>query len=167
MEYRYRPQQFHQPIDLQEIEMGSLNKVLIIGNLGQDPETKYLPSGDAVTNLSVATTDRWKDKQTGEEKERTEWHRVAFFGRRAEVIAEFFSKGDPIYVEGSLQTRKWEDKEGNDRYTTEIKGRDFQFLSRKGEGNGGGGNRQQQEKPAARPAAGAEQADGFDDDIPF
>ncbi len=117
--------------------MGSLNKVQIIGNLGQDPETKFLPSGDAVTNLSVATTDRWKDKE-GVQQERTEWHRVAFFGPKAETIAKYLSKGDPIYVEGSLQTRKWQDKDGNDRYTTEIKGRDFQFLSPKGEGGTAG-----------------------------
>jgi len=110
--------------------MGSLNKVQLIGNLGQDPETKYLPSGDAVTNLSIATTDKWKDKQTGEPKESTQWHRVSFFGRRAEVIAEFLQKGDPIYVEGSLAYRTYE-KEGQTHYATDIRGRDFQFLSRK------------------------------------
>ncbi len=113
--------------------MGSLNKVQLIGNLGQDPETKYLPSGDAVTNLSIATTDKWKDKQSGEPKESTQWHRVSFFGRRAEVIAEFLSKGDPIYVEGSLQYRTYE-KEGVTHYATDIRGRDFQFLSRKDDG---------------------------------
>lgn len=145
--------------------MGSLNKVQVIGNLGADPESNYLPSGDMVVNLSVATTDRWKDKD-GNEQERTEWHRIAFFGRRAEVIAEYFSKGDPIYVEGSLQTRKWQDKEGNDRYTTEIKGRDFQFLSRKGDSNSsGGGERRQQTKPAPAPSEGKQEE--FDDDIPF
>ena len=141
--------------------MGSLNKVLIIGNLGADPETKFLPSGDAVTNLSIATTDRWKDKQTGEEKERTEWHRVSFFGRRAEVIAEYFHKGDPIYVEGSLQTRKYE-KDGVTHYATEIKGRDFQFLSRKDEG---GGRTNEVRQPA--PATTAKTQPGADDDIPF
>ncbi len=113
--------------------MGSLNKVQLIGNLGQDPETKYLPSGDAVTNLSIATTDKWKDKQSGEPKESTQWHRVSFFGRRAEVIAEFLSKGDPIYVEGSLSYRTYE-KDGVKMYATDIRGRDFQFLSRKDEG---------------------------------
>lgn len=151
--------------------MGSLNKVLIIGNLGQDPDIKYLPSGDAVVNLSVATTDRWKDKETGQDKERVEWHRVSFFGKRAEVIAEYFHKGDPIFVEGSLQTRKWQDKDGNDRYSTDIKGRDFQFL--KSKGNGGG------TQPRARAPENEDQSDGgtkpesaarqedFDDDIPF
>jgi len=142
--------------------MGTLNRVMLIGNLGQEPETKYLPSGDAVTNLSVATTDRWKDKD-GNEQERTEWHRVAFFGRRAEVIAEYFSKGDPIYVEGSLQTRKWQDKEGNERHTTEIKGRDFQFLKTRGEG----GN-ERRERPAQQEEKSApKQQDSFDDEIPF
>ena len=145
--------------------MGSLNKVQIIGNLGQDPETKFLPSGDAVTNLSVATTDRWKDKE-GAQQERTEWHRVAFFGRKAEVIAEYLNKGDPIYVEGSLQTRKWEDKEGNDRYTTEIKGRDFQFLSTKGEG-GNSAPRERAPAPATAPAAAPAKQQSLDDDIPF
>ena len=113
--------------------MGSLNKVQLIGNLGQDPETKYLPSGDAVTNLSIATTDKWKDKQSGEPKESTQWHRVSFFGRRAEVIAEYLQKGDPIYVEGSLAYRTYE-KDGVTHYATDIRGRDFQFLSRKDEG---------------------------------
>jgi len=147
--------------------MGSLNKVQIIGNLGADPETKYLPSGDEVVNLSIATTDRWKDKQTGEEKERTEWHRVSFFGRRAEVIAQYFSKGDPIYIEGSLQTRKYE-KDGQDHYATEIKGRDFQFLSRKGEGTSDGSTRPPTQDAAAnKPAATPKPQPGVDDDIPF
>jgi len=148
--------------------MGSLNKVLIIGNLGQDPDIKYLPSGDAVVNLSVATTDRWKDKETGDAKEKVEWHRVSFFGKRAETIAKFFSKGDPIFVEGSLQTRKWQDKEGNDRYSTDIKGRDFQFLKSKGEGDGG--TRPRNEEAATSTSASApasDQEDAFDDDIPF
>ena len=148
----------------------SLNRAQILGNLGADPETRYMPSGEAVTNLSIATTDKWKDKQTGEQKERTEWHRVSFFGRRAEVIAEYFSKGDQIYVEGQIQTRKWQDKDGNDRYTTEIKGRDFQFCGpTSGSGNGGGQQRQSQSRPEAPPAeppAGGKQ-DDFDDDIPF
>ena len=150
--------------------MGSLNKVQLIGNLGQDPETKYLPSGDAVTNLSIATTDKWKDKQTGEPKEATQWHRVSFFGRRAEVIAEFLQKGDPIYVEGSLSYRTYE-KEGVKHYATDIRGRDFQFLSRKDEGG---------ERPRSEPMAGqADQStdaptqrslttqESADDDIPF
>ncbi|KKN76169.1 hypothetical protein LCGC14_0373640 [marine sediment metagenome] len=149
--------------------MGSLNKVLIIGNLGQDPELRYLPSGDAVVNLSVATTDRWKDKTTGEDREKVEWHRVSFFGRRAEVIGEFFAKGDPIFVEGSLQTRKWQDKEGNDRYSTDIKGRDFQFLKAKGEGGGSQPrSRAAEDEDQSRTApADAEKQEEFDDNIPF
>ncbi len=150
--------------------MGSLNKVLIIGNLGNDPDTKFLPSGDAVTNLSIATTDRWKDKQTGEAKERTEWHRVSFFGRRAEVIAEFFHKGDPIYVEGSLQTRKYE-KDGVTHYATDIKGRDFQFLKSRGdEGEGYSAPRAsapQAEDEDQSKTAPAAQGTVDDDDIPF
>ncbi len=148
--------------------MGSLNKVQVIGNLGADPETRYLPSGSAVTNLSLATTDKWKDKETGEAKERTEWHRISFFGRAAEVIAEYCTKGSQLYVEGSLQTRKWQDKEGNDRWTTEIKGQNFQFL---GGGSGQGGQQQSRSEPASgqqesssEPAP--KQAD-LDDDIPF
>jgi len=150
--------------------MGSLNKVQLIGNLGQDPETKYLPSGDAVTNLSIATTDKWKDKQTGEPKESTQWHRVSFFGRRAEVIAEFLQKGDPIYVEGSLSYRTYE-KDGVTMYATDIRGRDFQFLSRKDEGGAGrntaprGQNATQDEDQSkAAPTADEELTD---EEIPF
>lgn len=145
--------------------MGSLNKVQIIGNLGADPDTKFLPSGDAVTNLSVATTDRWKDKE-GQQQERTEWHRVAFFGPKAETIAKYLSKGDPIYIEGSLQTRKWQDKDGNDRYTTEIKGRDFQFLSTKGEG-GTTAPRGNNDTREAAPTTAPAQTTVSQDDIPF
>ena len=148
--------------------MGSLNKVQVIGNLGADPETRYLPSGSAVTNLSLATTDKWKDKETGEAKERTEWHRISFFGRAAEVIAEYCTKGSQLYVEGSLQTRKWQDKEGNDRWTTEIKGQNFQFL---GGGSGQGGQQQSRSEPASGQQESSsetapKQAD-LDDDIPF
>ena len=147
----------------------SLNRAQVMGNLGADPETRYMPSGEAVTNLSIATTDKWKDKQTGEPKEKTEWHRVSFFGRRAEVIAEYFRKGDQIYVEGQIQTRKWQDNDGNDRYTTEIRGRDFQFC---GQASGSAGSAprneqsptQQQQQP---PQTGGTKQDGFDDDIPF
>lgn len=150
--------------------MGSLNKVQVIGNLGADPETKYLPSGAAVTNLSLATTDKWKDKDTGAPVEKTEWHRISFFGRAAEVIAEFCTKGSQLYVEGSLQTRKWQDKEGNDRYTTEIKGQNFQFLGggsgQKNTGSGGSqpDSRDTGQQPDA-PAAGEQKS--LDDDIPF
>lgn len=144
--------------------MGSLNKVQVIGNLGADPEVKYLPSGNAVANLSLATTDKWKDKQTGEPVEKTEWHRISFFGRSAEVLGEHAKKGSMLYVEGSLQTRKWQDKEGNDRYTTEIKGDRFQFLGSAGGGGQSQSAPRQEEKPEKQPAP---KQDDFDDDIPF
>ena len=151
--------------------MGSLNKVQVIGNLGADPETRYLPSGAAVTNLSLATTDKWKDKDTGEDREKTEWHRISFFGRAAEVIAEYCTKGSQLYVEGSLQTRKWQDKDGNDRYTTEIKGQNFQFLGGGRDRQEGGsrsqpapGRQEDRSEPDAKPA---DKQDDFDDDIPF
>lgn len=144
--------------------MGSLNKVQVIGNLGADPEMKYLPSGSAVTNLSLATTDKWKDKETGEPREKTEWHRISFFGRAAEVIAEYARKGSALYVEGSLQTRKWQDKEGNDRYTTEIKGQNFQFL---GGRNDGGEQRRETPQPDSAKPAEPVQSKIDEDDIPF
>jgi len=97
-----------------------VNKVILVGNLGQDPDTKYMPSGSALTNISVATTDSWKDKQTGEQVEKTEWHRVVMFDRLAEIAGEYLKKGSQVYIEGKLQTRKWQDKEGNDRYTTDV-----------------------------------------------
>jgi single-strand DNA-binding protein len=155
-------------MEQENIEMGSLNKVQLIGNLGQDPETKYLPSGDAVTNLSIATTDKWKDKQSGEPKESTQWHRVSFFGRRAEVIAEFLQKGDPIYVEGSLSYRTYE-KDGVTHYATDIRGRDFQFLSRKDDGRErapsprGQNAAESEDQSAAAPTSDQE----LQDDIPF
>src|ERR671938_1034126 len=115
--------------------MASVNKVILVGNLGADPETKYLPSGDAVTNIRLATTDRWKDKASGEMKEATEWHRIVFRGRLAEVAGEYLKKGSQVYVEGRLRTRKWQDKEGQDRYTTEIVADTMQMLgSRAGSG---------------------------------
>ena len=153
--------------------MASVNKVIVVGNLGADPETRYLPSGEAVTNIRVATTDRWKDKASGEMKEATEWHRIAFFGRLAEVAGEYLKKGSQVYVEGSLRTRKWQDKEGHDRYSTEIRADVMQMLgSRAGAGEprgaptpGGAG------EPAAEPKAAAKKPAGkFDDmadDIPF
>lgn len=155
--------------------MASVNKVIIVGNLGADPETKYLPSGDAVTNIRVATTDTWKDKTSGEKKEATEWHRIAFFGRLAEVAGEYLKKGSQVYVEGSLRTRKWQDKDGQDRYSTEIRGDVMQMLGRR---EGGGEARALPErgaKPAAAQAgaqagAGAKKPGKFDDmedDIPF
>jgi single-strand DNA-binding protein len=151
--------------------MASINKVIIVGNLGADPETKYLPSGDAVTNIRVATTDTWKDKATGEKKEATEWHRIAFFGRLAEIAGEYLKKGSQVYVEGSLRTRKWQDKDGQDRYSTEIRGDVMQMLGRR---EGGGEARALPERGASKPApaaAGAKKPagkfDDMEDDIPF
>jgi single-strand DNA-binding protein len=144
-----------------------VNKVIIVGNLGSDPDTKFMPSGSALTNLSVATTDSWKDKQSGEKVEKTEWHRVVMFDRLAEIAGEYLRKGSQVYIEGQLQTRKWQDKDGNDRYSTEIRARDMQMLgSRGGEASGGGfqgggGQRAPQAAAAARPEP------EFDDDIPF
>jgi single-strand DNA-binding protein len=114
-----------------------INKVILIGNLGADPETRAMPSGTTVANLRIATSESWRDKQTGEQQERTEWHRVAFFGRLAEVAGEYLRKGSQVYVEGSLRTRKWQDKQGNDRYSTEIVGNDLQMLGGRGGGAAG------------------------------
>lgn len=162
--------------------MASINKVILIGNLGRDPETRYSADGAAITNITLATTDSWKDKATGEKKEQTEWHRVVFFNRLAEIAGEYLRKGRPVYVEGKLRTRKWTDKEGQERYTTEVVADVMQMLgSREGMGggsasagdfddggmaptpaparSGGGGAR-----PASKPAANI--AD-MDDDIPF
>jgi len=156
--------------------MASVNKVIVVGNLGADPETRYLPSGEAVTNIRVATTDRWKDKASGEMKEATEWHRIAFFGRLAEIAGEYLKKGSQVYVEGSLRTRKWQDKDGNDRYSTEIRGDVMQMLgSRSGSGEprgapaGGGEAPEPRGEPASRPAAKkpAGKFDDMADDIPF
>jgi len=113
-----------------------INKVILVGNLGQDPETRYLPSGGAVTNLSIATSESWKDKNTGQQQERTEWHRVVFFNRLAEIAAQYLKKGSKVYVEGSLRTRKWQNKEGVDQYTTEIVASEMQMLDSRG-GAGG------------------------------
>jgi single-strand DNA-binding protein len=150
--------------------MASVNKVIIVGNLGRDPETRYLPSGEAVTNISVATTDTWKDKASGEKKEATEWHRVAFFGRLAEIAGEYLKKGSQVYIEGQLRTRKWQDKEGKDRYTTEIRADTMQMLgSRAGAGEPRGEPAPKGEA-AAKPAAVKKPAGKFDDmedDIPF
>ena len=166
--------------------MASLNKVILIGNLGKDPETRYAPSGDAICNITVATSETWKDKNTGEKKEQTEWHRVVFFGRLAEIAAQYLRKGSQIYVEGRLQTRKWQDKEGQDRYTTEIRGDEMKMLgSRQGAGGGDASARQYdaggydsppppsrpaaapQSAPAKAPAKGGGGFGDFDDDIPF
>ena len=152
--------------------MASVNKVIIVGNLGKDPETRYMPNGDAATNITVATTDTWKDKATGEKRETTEWHRISFFGKLAEVVGEYLKKGSLVYVEGSLRTRKWQDKDGQDRYTTEIRADSMQMLGSRG----GAGHAGSSGAPAAGmpPAAGAPRtggassfADDMDDDIPF
>ena len=136
-----------------------INKVILIGNLGADPEVRYMPSGGAVTNLRVATTDSWKDKQTGEQQERTEWHRIVLFGRLAEIAGEYLRKGSQVYLEGRLQTRKWQGQDGNDRYTTEIVANDMQMLGGRGD--------QQMPDPPAEPTKAAAPSDDFDDDIPF
>ena len=147
-----------------------INKVILVGNLGADPETRYMPSGSAVTNLSVATSESWKDKQTGEQNERTEWHKVVMFDRLAEIAAEYLRKGSQVYIEGKLQTRKWQDRDGNDRWTTEIRANEMQMLGGRGGGGGGGsfgGGQQgggQQGGGSAPPQPGP---DDFDDDIPF
>ena len=146
-----------------------VNKVILIGNLGQDPETKSLPSGSAVTNIRLATTEGWKDKQTGEKKEATEWHSVVFFDRMAEIAGQYLKKGSKVYIEGSLRTRKWQDKNGNDRYTTEIRATDMQMLDSKGGGGGGGGggSYERSSGESARPAPAAAEKSFEDDDIPF
>jgi len=156
--------------------MASVNKVILIRNLGRDPETRYMPDGGAITNISIATTEQWKDK-AGEKQEKTEWHRVAFFGKLAEIAGEYLKKGSQVYVEGRLQTRKWQDKDGADKYTTEIVANAMQMLgSRQGMGGGGAAEREPAEggggasRGAARPAAAAKPGgkfDDFEDDIPF
>lgn len=113
-----------------------VNKVILVGNIGQDPEMKYMPSGNAVTNISVATSESWKDKQTGQQQERTEWHRVVFFNRLAEIAGEYLRKGSKVYIEGSLRTRKWQGQDGQDRYTTEIVASEMQMLDSRGDGAG-------------------------------
>jgi single-strand DNA-binding protein len=162
--------------------MASVNKVTLVGNLGRDPEMRSFPNGDQIANVAIATTDRWKDKQTGEMKEATEWHRVVFNGRLAEIVGQYLRKGSQVYVEGSLRTRKWTDKDGIEKYTTEIRADQMQMLgSREGMGGQGagreeGGERQSYSRPAAAPAqrpaapAPSKAASGFDDmddDIPF
>jgi len=146
-----------------------VNKVIIVGNLGQDPETRYMPSGAAVTNFTVATNESWKDKQTGEQKDRTEWHRVAMFNRLAEIAAEYLRKGSQVYIEGKLRTRKWQGQDGADRYTTEIIADEMQMLGGRGDGGGSFGGSRGGGKPSqgggnAPPQPGP---DDFDDDIPF
>ena len=155
-----------------------VNKVILLGNLGADPETRYTASGSAVTNIRLATTDSWRDRQSGEQQERTEWHRIVFFGRLAEIAAEYLRKGRQCYVEGRIQTRKWQGQDGQDRYTTEIVASDLQLLGGRS-GDGGGPPPQRREEDsgsswsAGRSTGSAPAAprggppDDFDDDIPF
>lgn len=151
-----------------------INKVILVGHLGKDPEVKYLPSGSAVANITVATSESWKDKQSGDKQERTEWHNVVFFNRLAEIVGEYLKKGAQIYVEGSLRTRKWQDKEGKDRYTTEIVAAEMQMLGgRQGAGGGASSSSSHSDsapsssRSSAGPAAPAGGMPDFDDDIPF
>lgn len=162
-----------------------INKVIILGNLGNDPETRYMPNGNAVTNISVATSESWKDKQTGQMQEKTEWHRIVFFNRLAEIAGEYLRKGSKVYIEGSLRTRKWQDQNGNDRYSTEIVASDMQMLDSRGEQGGGAGGNDfggyDQMPEVQQPAASNPQNQGggfnqsapspaaseFEDDIPF
>jgi single-strand DNA-binding protein len=153
-----------------------VNKVIIVGNCGQDPETRFMPSGGAVTNLSIATSESWKDKNTGEQQERTEWHRVVFFNRLAEIAGEYVKKGSKLYIEGSLRTRKWQGQDGQDRYTTEIVASEMQMLdSRGGQQAGGMGDYSQQSAPQSQspqqpqqaPQQQAPSASFGDDEIPF
>lgn len=168
--------------------MASVNKVILVGNLGRDPEVRYTPEGSAICNVSIATTSNWKDKATGERREETEWHRVVFYNRLAEIAGEYLRKGRPVYVEGRLKTRKWTDKEGQERYTTEIIAEEMQLLgSREGGGGGpsmdadgggysrepiaggggGGGGGGAGGRPAPRPRPAAPTFSDVDDDIPF
>jgi single-strand DNA-binding protein len=154
-----------------------INKVILVGHLGADPETRAMPSGMTVANIRIATSESWKDKQSGEQQERTEWHNVALFGRIGEIAAEYLRKGSQVYIEGRLRTRKWQDKQGNDRYTTEIVANDMQMLGGRGGGGAAGGGmgggatggegRGGRERDAGEPVASSTEKDDFDDDIPF
>lgn len=154
--------------------MASVNKVILVGNLGADPEMRYMPNGDAVCNIRVATTESWKDKQSGEKRELTEWHRVVFYRKLAEIAGQYLKKGSQVYLEGRIRTRKWQDKEGQERYTTEIEANEMQMLGRR-EGMGEAPAREAGGRPAAaKPAASAPSApsgggsfNDFEDDIPF
>lgn len=160
--------------------MASVNKVILVGNLGADPETRYLPNGDAVANIRLATTESWKDKASGEKKEITEWHRVVFYRKLAEIAGQYLKKGSAVYVEGRIRTRKWQDKEGQERYTTEIEANEMQMLGgRQSMGASSGGEAEyggSMPSPGASAAPGASRAaptkkapsfDDMDDDIPF
>jgi single-strand DNA-binding protein len=156
--------------------MASVNKVILIGNLGRDPEVRYAPSGSAICNVTIATSRQWKDKTSGEKQEETEWHRVVFYDRLAEIAGEYLKKGRPVYVEGRLKTRKWTDKDGVEKYTTEIVADQMQLLGSRegmgdGESRGGGAGAPARSAPASRPAPAAQKSstgfDDMDDDIPF
>lgn len=157
--------------------MASINKVILVGNLGRDPEVRYTPDNNAITNISVATTDRYKDKHSGEQKEITEWHRVVFFNRLAEIAGEYLKKGSQVYIEGRLRTRKWTDQSGVEKYTTEIIADQMQMLGSRSGGSGGGvayddgygapAPSASAARPAARSAAPAKPVDDLEDDIPF
>ena len=138
--------------------MKGINKVILVGTLGKDPEVRFTAGGDAVATISVATSESWKDKQSGEKKEKTEWHRVIFWRRLAEIVGEYLKKGSAVYIEGKLQTRKWQDKSGDDRFTTEIVAHEMQMLGGKTQGS-------QPQKPTQKPAP--QQTPDFDDDIPY
>ena len=152
-----------------------INKVIIVGNLGNDPEVRYSQAGAAITNISVATSEVWKDKQTGQPQERTEWHRIVFFNKLAEIAGEYLRKGSKVYIEGQLRTRKWQDKEGQDRYTTEIVSNEMQMLDARGANSGGsaaGGFDAPSKGPSVQPVPAPVASPGgdignFDDDIPF
>jgi single-strand DNA-binding protein len=156
----------NQPYNQEAIMARGVNKVILVGNLGRDPEVRYMPSGNAVANVTLATTESWKDKQTGEKQERTEWHNVVFYSRLAEVAGEYLKKGSQVYVEGSLRTRKWQDKSGNDRYTTEIIASDMQMLGGRG-GSAGYAASDAASPMAEQPATTGTAEPDFDDDIPF
>jgi len=146
-----------------------VNKVILVGTCGKDPETRYMPSGGAISSVSIATNESWKDKQTGQKQERTEWHNVTFFGRLAEIAGEYLKKGSQVYIEGSLRTEKWQDKQGQDRYTTKVIASEMQMLGGRPGGSGGGdysapAQQQSKPQPANQPAP---VDDSFDDDIPF
>ncbi|WP_345794408.1 single-stranded DNA-binding protein [Thauera sp. JM12B12] len=157
--------------------MASLNKVILIGNLGADPESRFAPSGDAICNIRLATTETWRDKNTGERREATEWHRVSFYGKLAEIAGQYLRKGSQVYIEGSLRTRKWQDQSGQDRYTTEIRADEMKMLGRREGGDapmrsneGGGGwdaPAAAPQRPQSQPAPQSGGFGDFDDDIPF
>ena len=157
--------------------MASVNKVILVGNLGADPETRYMPNGDAVANIRLATTESWKDKASGEKREMTEWHRVVFYRKLAEIVGQYLKKGSSVYVEGRIRTRKWQDKEGQERYTTEIEANEMQMLGgRQSASSSGGETEYGGSMPSSAPASGggraapAKKAPSFedmDDDIPF